>query len=108
MPPSLKDPVPAGPFLAWFDRQLELARREGDAWPTVTGSRRGRSRNGDRGELEYVLTRIGWPVESGSRRIYRWRHENTGMVERAVVEDALWRAGVFFEDVYDTETEVAA
>lgn len=38
-------------------------------------------------------------LQIGIRRLHTWRHQARHLVKNAV-EDALWRAGVAFEDVY--------
>lgn len=86
--------VDPAPFLAWFDQQAEI--------------------HGTRS----VLARIGWPYESGVRKLYRWRHAG----ERPhvlVVYDACHMADVSFAELYEgaefddvrsfvTEIEVSA
>lgn len=108
----IKDPVPVAPFLKWVDRQLDLARRELNAWPAVGGDRRTGGPYAGPGEIEHVLIRIGWDTVAGTRRLHRWRHElKSAYVDRAIVEDALWRAGYAFDDVYEcagAEADTAA
>jgi hypothetical protein len=94
---ALREPVPVKPFLEWAERRariLQVRFAEDDHTANVG--------------LKYLMDEIGWPLEAGVRRLYRWRtgHENhRGMAERAVIEDALWRAGVGFWEVYE---EIAA
>lgn len=84
--------VPIGPFMVWLNN--EVARTS----------------------LARVCKRVGWMGDSGQRRMYRYRRgmmesrrngrrvvAQTAGFERAVVEDALHRAGVLFEEVYPPE-----
>lgn len=90
----LKEPIAVEPFLKWCEAREAEIQREFDAAPS------------DRWQSEssahrLVLFEIGWPTDSDARRYLRWRNESlTGLVERAVVEDALHHAGVDFYAVY--------
>ncbi len=106
----IKDPVPVAPFLAWFDDQVARSRRELNAWPGIGGQLQ-TGVDGPLSGVGYVLVRIGWEADAagdahrvagdaGERRVNRWRTLLGGAVDRAIVEDALWRAGYAFEDVY--------
>lgn len=88
--PGLHEPVPAEPFLNWFQRRLDYYDRVYGK-SDIDGGR----------NMWRVLDEIGWPHDSGARRMYRLRNESlTGMMERATVEDALHRAGVLVSDLY--------
>lgn len=96
---ALDEPIPVQPFLDWVDRRARiLAIRYDDG-----------HKSGAHVGLEEVLDDIGWDRKAGVRRLHRWRNGGTqghsGMAERAVVEDALWRAGVGFWEIYP---EIAA
>jgi len=93
----LKEPVPVAPFLQWADRRMRVLAVEYDDGKSATAG------------IAQLMDDIGWPYDAGVRRFYRWRNDKTfhGFVERAVVEDALWRAGVHFWEVYD-DAELAA
>lgn len=97
----LREPIPVQPFLDWAQRRAKLLK----ALYAPNDSQ------ADEG-LTYLLDDIGWPHENGMRRLHRWRTGDQnfhGYAERAIIEDALWRAGVFTWEVYpDLDDEEAA
>lgn len=99
---SVADPIPVDPFLKWCDKRREQITREWDAYPSIGDVKVPGKGTGSRtATLKHLMGELGWPVESGARRLHRWRFQNPGgVVSRPIVEDALWRAGVSFYDVY--------
>lgn len=98
----LREPVPVGPFVEWAEHRAAVLRaRYADEESTRDDG------------FSHLMDDIGWPQDSGARRLYRWRNleDFSGYAERAVIEDALWRAGVGFWEIYpdidDDETEAA-
>jgi hypothetical protein len=103
--------VPAAPFANWLNQRIAYWEAREDSLNAVI----------------HLLDEIGWPVQSGSRRLYRYRRmlaetrrgrDNSRGIPRgkamtlvateyprAVVEDALHHAGVLFSEVYP---EIAA
>jgi erythromycin esterase-like protein len=73
--------VPLAPFIAWFDERVELLRQRG-----ATNA------------IAQVVAELGWPEETGARRIQRWRHENARQLQE--IEDPLNRAEVQIWELY--------
>jgi len=92
---KIREPISSAPFLFWCDeREAQITRQHtvehGIHVPTA-----------EYGPNERLLHEIGWGDLSGARRLHRWRYQNTtGVVERAVVENALHCAGVDFTTIY--------
>lgn len=99
---AVKDPIPVDPFLKWCDARRLQITREWDAYPSIGDVKVPGKGTGSRtATLKHLMGELGWPVESGARRLHRWRFQNPGgVVSRPIVEDALWRADVSFYDVY--------
>jgi len=94
----LKEPIDVAPFLAWCANRETRIRRE-------LGSEHGIADGKQTNHRERLVTELGWTIEAGTRRLHRWTHPDqgdgfSGLVERAVIEDALHHAGVQFADVY--------
>lgn len=96
------DPVPLAPFLAWAQQRQAQIGRELDAYPALGETNRLGSHTGGGGcALERLCADLGWPGESGKRKLHRWRCENlSGTAERLGIETALHHAGVDFEAIY--------
>lgn len=93
---STREPIPVGPFLWWCHRRVAEIERECD--PLFRGGVLLSDAVRDR-----LMMEIGWSEEHGPRRLHRWLHETpSGLVARALVEDALHHAGVDFYAVYWT------
>ena len=115
--------VPATPFSQWLQARYEFhVRRFNIGYGSLADSGPGPA-------IAAVCQEIGWEGDAGTRRLYRYRHQlsesqvgkkrgkngerNPGVKvtrtaeqwPRRVVEDALHRAGVLFEDLYP---EIAA
>jgi len=115
--------VPATPFSQWLQERYEFhVRRFNIGYGSLADSGPGPA-------IAAVCQEIGWEGDAGTRRLYRYRHQlsesrvgkkrgkngdrNPGISvtrtaeqwPRRVVEDALHRAGVLFEDLYP---EIAA
>jgi hypothetical protein len=103
----LREPIDVAPFLAWCAERETRIRRE-------LGSEHGVNDGKQTNHRERLVTELGWTIEAGCRRLHRWTHpdqstKHSGLVERAVIEDALHNAGVQFTDVYpdlDTVTRL--
>lgn len=96
-----REPIEVAPFLAWCDEREARIRRDLDALPALA------ERFNDDATQRLVYD-LGWDEINGMRRLHRWRHEQSGLVERAIVEDALWHADVRFEDIYPDEDAAPA
>ena len=103
---GLKDPIPAGPFIAWLTQRFLHYRDQELKWcPSLSTT----------GAAVKLGKEIGWEGPAGQRRLYDFRngvkrkgHGNASggprlYAELALVEDALWRAGVEFWEVYPEE-----
>lgn len=97
---TVKDPIPVGPFLEWCRSREAQIRRELDRCPAI------QARVGEAGPTSWaprarLVMELGWPIETGQRRLWRWEFENQGeTVARATIEDALEHAGAAFSEVY--------
>src|SRR5687767_6534999 len=98
-----EDRIPAGPFRDFLnDRIAHWERALEDTGPAgQTGARR------------KVCEELGWPFDTGMRKLYRMSHGLRGVgrhagsrdiptdyFNRVTVEDALHNAGVAFGDLY--------
>jgi hypothetical protein len=93
-----KEPLAVAPFLEWCDKRETQIRRDLDNLPGL----RSFKLNDDAGSR--LVMELGWDVESGQRRLRRWRHETlSGLIGREVIEEALFCAGVPFEEIYPDE-----
>ena len=103
----VQETVPAAPFAQWLNRRLgQIAARADTEF---------------RGAVEALVYELGWDtptLNAGIRKLYRFRHQlmsgSRGGVKgsrpadtfpRETVEEALYHAGVMFDDIYP---EIAA
>lgn len=110
--------VPAEPFARWLNQRLAWWEKRALIESVVKPSR---GDVGSLGPMQCLLLEIGWSLDSGPRKLYRYRslrRETTigksprrgirgiavvkPMLEcqRAIVEEALHHAGVPFSDLY--------
>lgn len=109
----LREPLDYHPFLCWCVLREREIGREIDRSTLQISNPNSRNRQvkptRPRRASSILLDEIGWDREAGERRLFRWCNEPTvsGVVERAVIEDALHHARVDFYDVYpDLEPDV--
>src|SRR4051812_10610355 len=111
-----RERVPAEPFARWLNQRLAWWEKEAPLEVVKVSQA-----NGSLGPIQCLLLEIGWPLDKGPRRLYRYRRlrsetsvgrnlrqgkRGTLAVKlqrefpRDVVEDALDHAGVLFGDLY--------
>ena len=111
----VRDPIPAQPFLDWCERRRKQIERELNCVPAIKTASGRNDFGAFCGPNTRLVMELGWGdrLDTGARRLHRIRYGDagnapSGVVSRALVEDALWRAGVAFEDVYpDVDREMA-
>jgi len=97
----LQEPLETAPFIAWCEQRIQQLRRELAPEYKIGGS-------DETNAVAALVREIGWTTNatddtaSGVRRLHRWRNEATTVpvVERAVIEDALFHADTDIHDIY--------
>lgn len=90
--PKFEDPVYVGPFCVWATEELEKLAAD------YTEEDQAKGLVGPSGQL---ATRLGWPIESGTRRLYRFLSGEQIWVERLNMLEWLHEADAPWWDMYD-------